>query len=38
VIGSHDISTILPVGAEDLVAGAVRISGILFLWLNSRVR
>jgi hypothetical protein len=39
VIGSHDISTILPVGAEDLVVGAVRISGILlFLWLNSRVR
>jgi hypothetical protein len=28
----------LPVGAEDLVAGAVRMSGILFLRLRNQVR
>ena len=34
VIGSHDISTMFPDGAEDLVAGAVRMSGILLFQLS----
>ena len=34
VIGSHDISTMLPDGAEVLVAGAVRVSGILVFQLS----